>query len=74
MFKISHLNNLNLNIYSIFRFLLYDCDPFTRDYYKDILQIIQPDSIEVFNPKDNFPTVSKLVIILKITQSILLSE
>ncbi|KAF0755012.1 EF-hand domain-containing protein 1-like [Aphis craccivora] len=44
------------------RFLLYDCDPFTRDYFKDILQIIQPDSIQMFKPKDNFPTVSKLVI------------
>lgn len=50
---------------SLFRFLLYDCDPFTRSYFKDILQINQPDPIEVLKPKDNSycPTVYKNVII-----------
>ncbi|XP_025415429.1 EF-hand domain-containing protein 1-like [Sipha flava] len=33
------------------RFLLYDCDAFTRRHYKDILKINQPDPIQVVEPK-----------------------
>ncbi|XP_050437569.1 EF-hand domain-containing protein 1-like isoform X2 [Adelges cooleyi] len=38
------------------RFMLYDCDPFTRDYYNHKLGIVQPDPIRVVEPKDNHLT------------------
>jgi len=44
-----------------FRFLLYDCDKFTRNYFKEMLCIVQPDPIELFETKDNHSTVDKKV-------------
>lgn len=45
-----------------FRFLLYDCDKFTRNYFKEMLCIVQPDPIELFKTKDDHSTVDKKVI------------
>ncbi|XP_026819347.1 EF-hand domain-containing protein 1-like [Rhopalosiphum maidis] len=42
------------------RFMLYDCDPFTRDYYKDILKIVQPEPIQIIDLKNNDLTVTRL--------------
>ncbi|CAH1731580.1 unnamed protein product [Aphis gossypii] len=44
------------------RFMLYDCDPFTRDYYKDMLKIIQPEPIQTINLKKDNLTVARLAI------------
>lgn len=41
--------------------MLYDCDPFTRDYYKDMLKIIQPEPIQTINLKKDNLTVARLV-------------
>lgn len=60
-FIISTLTNYLLILIHIFRFLLYDCDPFTRNYFKEIFHIVQPDSIKIFESKDDYPAVYKKV-------------
>lgn len=57
---------------SPFRFFLYDCDAFTRDYFKQILHIDQPDPIRVLEPKDDFPVARKKVIFLKTSSYIII--
>ncbi|CAI6354517.1 unnamed protein product [Macrosiphum euphorbiae] len=44
------------------RFIIYDCDPFTRDYFKDILKIIQPEPIQPIKLNDNNLTVKQMAI------------
>lgn len=51
----------NFDFYSLLRFMLYDCDPFTRDYYKDMLKIVQPEPIQTINLKKDDLTVARLV-------------
>lgn len=38
--------NFNFNFY-LFRFLVYNCDQYTRNYYKEILGTVQPDAIDI---------------------------
>ncbi|VVC44047.1 Uncharacterised domain DM10,Domain of unknown function DUF1126 [Cinara cedri] len=35
------------------KFILYDCDDFTRDYFKNNLQIVQPDRTNIMDPAKN---------------------
>lgn len=44
------------NILLIFRFLIYDCDEFTRKYYKEYLKIEQPSAISI---EEKFPEPTK---------------
>uniref|UniRef100_A0A1B6KML1 DM10 domain-containing protein n=1 Tax=Graphocephala atropunctata TaxID=36148 RepID=A0A1B6KML1_9HEMI len=37
------------------KFLIYDCDPFTRKYYSHCLKIEQPSAISVFEDKPTLP-------------------
>lgn len=53
----------NVDFYSLLRFMLYDCDPFTRDYYIEILNIVQPEPIQTINLKKDNLTVARLVTI-----------
>lgn len=55
---------INFNRFSVlFRFLLYDCDLYTRNYFKDVLKIVQPNPIQVLDPKASEATVYKKVIL-----------
>lgn len=63
-FIISTFINYLLILFHFFRFLLYDCDPFTRNYFKEIFHIVQPDSVKIFEPKDDYQTVYKKVMSL----------
>lgn len=38
--------NFNFNYY-LFRFLVYDCDQYTRNYFKEMLGTVQPDAIDI---------------------------
>ncbi|XP_050523184.1 EF-hand domain-containing protein 1-like isoform X2 [Daktulosphaira vitifoliae] len=44
------------------RFLLYDCDTFTRNYYKNTFEIIQPNSIQVEKPVTQYFITPKMII------------
>ncbi|XP_025198331.1 EF-hand domain-containing protein 1-like [Melanaphis sacchari] len=44
------------------RFKLYDCDPFTRDYFRDMLKIVQPEPIQTIKLKNNKLNMTQLAI------------